>query len=303
MPDGLSSARSPSRVSVSVADPADMSERLDTSRMAASAPDIDQPPGPAVPVTRTGSSKETRISRSEAASAPVTLGAWPSASACENAVRAPSALPDASATCVSSTLIVPVALAAAVAPLNVIACVAEEVPPESTGAVGVPPDERARDEYAACGAVTGSLYVMVRALPAVITPPVIAGAWPSARDCENAALSPRALPAASAREVWSIVIEPVAFVAAAAPSNVTVWVAEAIPVGPAGVRDPPGESDMDEYAAGTRVTGSLYVMVRALAAVMLADSTRGAMPSDTACEVTLPSALPAASANATVPGA
>ena len=57
------------------------------------------------------------------------------------------------------------------------------------------------------------------------------------------------------------------------------------------------------YADACAVTGSLYVTARALSAVMLEDSTRGAMPSTTGCCETDPSALADASVNATVPGA
>ena len=245
MPDGLSSARSPSRVSVSVADPADTSERLDTSREAASAPDIVQPPAPDVPAARTGSLSVTRISRSEAATAPATRGAWPSASARGCDEEGPRALPAASTSTVWSMVKVPVAFVAAAAPSNVTVWVAEAAP---VGPAGVrdPPGARDRSEYAAGTRVTSSLYTMVRALPAVMFADRTFGAWPSASERWNAALSPRALPDSSTSAVWFIVIEPMAFVAAAAPSNVTVWVAEAIPVGPAGVRDPPGVRDRAE---------------------------------------------------------
>ena len=93
---------------------------------------------------------------------------------------------------------------------------------------------------------------------------------------------------------------PVAFVAAAAPSNVTVWVAEGVPVGPAGVRVPPGTRDTSEYAAGTRVTGSLYTTVRVFGPVTFADRTAGAWPSASARKnsASPPSRLPDASAKA-----
>ena len=299
MPDGLSSARSPSRVSVSVADPADTSERLDTSREAASAPDIVQPPAPDVPAARTGSLSVTRISRSEAATAPATRGAWPSASARGCDEEGPRALPAASTSTVWSMVKVPVAFVAAAAPSNVTVWVAEAAP---VGPVGVrePPSVRDRAEYAAGTRVTGSLYTMVRAFGPVTLADRTAGAWPSAsaRGCDEE--GPRALPAASTSTVWSMVKVPVAFVAAAAPSNVTVWVAEAAPVGPVGVREPPSVRDRAEYAAGTRVTGSLYTMVRAFGPVTLADRTAGAWPSasERGNAALVPRALPDASDSA-----
>ena len=75
---------------------------------------------------------------------------------------------------------------------------------------------------------------------------------------------------------------PVALVAAAAPSNVTVWVAEAVPVGPVAVRVPPGVSTRDAYADCTRVTGSLYTTVRAFGPLTFADRMPGAWPSASA---------------------
>ena len=152
MPDGLSSARLPSRVSVSVADPADTSERLDTPRMAASSPDIVQSPAPDVPAALTGSSKETRISRSETATALSTRGAWPSARCRENAAFLPSGLPAASASAVWFMVSVPVAFAAAAVSgrksPNSRTCVADPFPVNTAGTPRSPPGVRPRPAYA-----------------------------------------------------------------------------------------------------------------------------------------------------------
>ena len=247
MPDGLSSTRLPSRVSDRVVDPAEMSDLDDTEREFHSPPDIDQPPAPAVPVALTGSSNSTLISLSETAAALTTEGAWPSSMPRRSALLSPSALPDASASRVASMVSVPVALAAAASPSNVIVWVADTVPGDRRfrGDL-VSPGESSRLAYADWSRETGSLYVMVSVLPAVMAPPSIVGAWPSASKRRNSALRPRALPDVSTSAVWFIVIDPVAFVATAAPSNVTVWVAEGVPVGPSGVRDPPGVRDRAE---------------------------------------------------------
>ena len=67
--------------------------------------------------------------------------------------------------------------------------------------------------------------------------------------------------------------------------------------------DPPCTKAKLVYADACAVTGSLYATARALSAVMLEDTTRGAMPSTTGRCETDPSALADASVNATVPGA
>ena len=110
----------------------------------------------------------------------------------------------------------------------------------------VSPGESSRLAYADWSRETGSLYVMVSVLPAVMAPPSIVGAWPSASKRRNSGLSPRALPDSSTSTVWFIVIDPVAFVAAAASPNVTVWVSENVPSGPTGVLDPPVVRDRAE---------------------------------------------------------
>ena len=228
-----------------------------------------------------------------------TVGAWPSRRACWNAADAPSRLPDSSASAVWSMVRVPVALVAAAAPSNETAWVAEAAP-DGPVTPRAPPGVRDRDAYPAGTRVTASLYVMVRALPPVTLADRTVGAWPSRRACWNAADAPSRLPDSSASAVWSMVRVPVALVAAAAPSNETAWVAEAAPDGPVTPRAPPGVRDRDAYPAGTRVTASLYVMVRALPPVTLADRTVGAWPSARACEndEDMPSRLPDSSASA-----
>ena len=108
----------------------------------------------------------------------------------------PSALPDASASRVSFKVRVPVAFAAAVAPVNVITWVAV-VSPARVRPVGAPPDVRDSAEYADCDAVTGSLYVTVTLSAAVTLAERRRGTMPSATACE--ATDPSALPDASVK--------------------------------------------------------------------------------------------------------
>ena len=231
------------------------------------------------------------------------VGLWASARSCENAVSAPSALPDVSASTVWFRSIDPVALVAASGAANVTAWV-EEAAPDGPVVPRVSPDTRVRAPYAPGTLATRSLYVMVRVRPPVMAPPSIFGAWPSLSTCRCSSLSPGALPDASASAVWFMIRWwPVASVPRPLPPNTTTWVTDRPGAGPVTARMSVGEISRRAYADGCAVTGSLYVTVRFRGPVTFADRTRGAMPSTTGCRETDPSALADASVMAAVPGA
>ena len=71
-------------------------------------------------------------------------GAWPSATGCADDVDEPSALLDASASPVWSSVSVPVAFAAAAAPANVITCVSVVLPDRASTVRVSPPVDSAR---------------------------------------------------------------------------------------------------------------------------------------------------------------
>ena len=250
MPEGLLSARSPFKVSTSAVEPAEMSDRDDTVREFESPPDMDQPPCPAVLVALTGSSKVTRISRSETASAPVTAGAWPSSRSSELGVAGSRLLPAASANFVRSTARVPVALAAAVAPVNVIVWTADGVPVVKTRFAVDPPCTRSRLVYADACAVTGSLYAIASSFSPVTLADRTVGAWPSSTCCRNVVDRPAALPYASVSCVWSTVRSAESSAAACAPPNVsTCTVPVPFPENRLGApRSPPRSSTRPTYA-------------------------------------------------------
>ena len=126
-PDGLSSARLPSRTSARWVELAGMTERACTETPAASPPATDQPAGlPDTSAPLIGSLNSTRISVRETAAAATTEGRWPSASVWLNEL-APGDPP-------GWIVMRPVALGAASAGAQVITC---ELSSSSCAAVGV----------------------------------------------------------------------------------------------------------------------------------------------------------------------
>ena len=150
--------------------------------------------------------------------------------------------------------------------------------------MGLPPVGRnTSDPYAPCGAVAGSLYLMVRLFGAVTEADSISGRWASATRRSNSWMRPSSFSKASTSAVWFTVMVPVALAGTPpSPRIVIAWRVESpSPDGPDVWREAPESSARSPYASGARLTGSLYSIVIWSPPVMRADTTRGAMPSDT----------------------
>ena len=143
--------------------------------------------------------------------------------------------------------------------------------------------------YVPSCANTGSLYLTVRLFEPVTAADTMRGAWPSATGCWNAVSGPSGLPESSTSAVRFTVSVPVALPATSSvPLIVITWESElAMPACPLVARKTSGSSSSAPYAAGTRLTGSLYLMTISSPSVMRADTTRGAMPSATSTKAVM----------------
>ena len=283
-----------------------MSDRDDSKRPSAATapPATDQPPSLAAAGggAETASSNSTSIVSRETATTPTTDGYWPSVRFSARAVVLPSSTPVRSTMADALIVIEPVASADAFATVNWISCVLPPLP--ATGpAIARAWPSMSGGPYADGWAVTLLLYWMVMVPGPVMRAELISGTWPygMSRTC---GAWPKGLGGGAARSNTAASFSvrlPVALSGTAVPLNAIVCESVLLPASPSLLRAVP-LTVMSEYADRGAVAGSLYVMVRALPAVMLAETTSGGRPSPRACRSRSgpASALPASSATSAV---
>ena len=172
-------------------------------------------------------------------------------------------------------------------------CTATAVVPDGPVGARAPSGSSTRDGYADGLGTTGSLYVIVIVLPAVMRADTMAGGWASSTcACTD---PPMGLPSSSRIMLSSTVSVPDAPVGAVG-ANWTVWLIERPgSEGSPGLRVPSDPRSSVPYAPAAQATGSLYVILIVLFPVRAADSITGAMPSAISSEAMAVGLLPAKS--------